>query len=210
MKLRFKIILSILFCLVCIPSYADLHKASIVETVDAQNAAQYHNNMGTFYYNDKDYFAAIKEYRIAIGINPDSQTTATYFNNLGKVYLLLGEIQVKNGLPLQGWDDFSKMAQISFEEAILKDCMKLEYYQNLIKAYKLTGVMNQKKEYFLSNKDKNIFNVIPAALILSEQGNIQYANMLLDDFVVQNPDIIITNDLKKIIKQNLEKTKEDL
>ena len=68
----------------------------------------------------------------------------------------------------------------------------------------------KKKEYFLSNKDKNIFNVIPAALILSEQGNIQYANMLLDDFVVQNPDIIITNDLKKIIKQNLEKIKEDL
>ncbi len=210
MKLRFKIIFSIFLCLICNSSFADLHKASIVETVDAKKAAQFHNNMGTYYFNDKDYFAAIKEYRIAIGINPDSQTTATYFNNLGKVYLLLGEIQVKNGLPLQGWDDFSKMAQISFEEAILKDCMKLEYYQNLIKAYKLTGVTTKKKNYFISNRDKNPFNVIPLALILSEEGNLQYANMLLDDFVVQNPDIIISNDLKKIIKQNLEKIKEDL
>ena len=211
MKLHFKTVLIIFIIFIFrTPVFADLHKADIIEAVDAQKAAQFHNNMGTFYFKDKDYFAAIKEYRIAIGINPDAQTTATYFNNLGKVYLLLGEIQTKNGLPLQGWDDFSKMAKVCFEEAVLKDCMKLEYYENLVKAYELTGESDTKKEYFLSNRDKNIFNVIPAAIILSKQGNMQYANMLLDDFVVQNPDIIISNDLKKLIKINTDKIKEDL
>ncbi|MCD8024785.1 MAG: tetratricopeptide repeat protein [Candidatus Gastranaerophilales bacterium] len=187
-----------------------MHKASIVSTVNAQNAAQMHNNLGTIYYKDKDFFAAIKEYRIAIAINPDSQTTAVYFNNLGKVYLLLGEIQKRNGLPLQGWDDFSIMAQISFEEAISKDCMKLEYYENLIKALELTGQIENKKQYYLSNRNKNPFNVIPAALILSKEGDIQYANMLLDDFVTENPDIIISNDLKKIIKRNVKEQKENI
>lgn len=208
--MRFKILISLLFLAFCSPCFADLHKAAIVNTIDAKNAAQKHNNLGTMYYKDKDFFAAIKEYRIAIAINPDSQTTATYFNNLGKVYLLLGEIQVKNGLPLQGWDDFSVMAQISFEEAILKDCMKLEYYQNLIKAYELTGMTETKKQYFLSNRDKNPFNVIPAAIILTKQGNLQYANMLLDDFVTQNPDIIISKDLKKLIKENVKNARENL
>ncbi len=209
MKLRFKIFLLLLIILTPAYSFADLHKATIVETINAQNDAQYHNNMGVFYYNDKDFFAAIKEFRIAIAINPDSQTTATYFNNLGKTYYLLGEIQVKNGLPLQGWDDFALMAQISFEEAVKIDCMKLEYYENLVKAYELKGILNSKKEYFLSNREKNPFNIIPAALILSKQGDIQYANMLIDDFVTQNPDIIISRDLRKIIKNNNDK-KDDL
>lgn len=192
------------------PAFADLHKATIVSTVDAKNAAQRHNNLGTMYYKDKDYFAAIKEYRIAISINPDAQTTATYFNNLGKVYLLLGEIQKKNGLPLQGWDDFSIMAQISFEEAILKDCMKIEYYQNLVKAYELTGMMEVKKQFLMQNRDKNPFNVIPVAMILEKQGDIEYANMLLDDFASQNPNIIISRDVKKILKENIKKQKESL
>ncbi len=192
------------------PAFADLHKATIVPTVDAKNAAQKHNNLGTMYYKDKDYFAAIKEYRIAISINPDAQTTATYFNNLGKVYLLLGEIQKKNGLPLQGWDDFSIMAQISFEEAILKDCMKIEYYQNLVKAYELTGMMEVKKQFLMQNRDKNPFNVIPVAMILEKQGDIEYANMLLDDFASQNPNIIISRDVKKILKENIKKQKESL
>lgn len=192
------------------PAFADLHKATIVSTVDAKNAAQRHNNLGIMYYKDKDYFAAIKEYRIAISINPDAQTTATYFNNLGKVYLLLGEIQKKNGLPLQGWDDFSIMAQISFEEAILKDCMKIEYYQNLVKAYELTGMMEVKKQFLMQNRDKNPFNVIPVAMILEKQGDIEYANMLLDDFASQNPNIIISRDVKKILKENIKKQKESL
>lgn len=184
-----------------LPCFADLHKASILTPVDATKNAKMHNNLGSIYFKDKDFFGAIKEYRIAIAIDPDSQATATYFNNLGNVYLILGEIQKRNGLPLQGWDDFSKMAQKSFEEAILKDCMKLEYYENLVKAYELTGVTNSKKEFFLSNRDKNPFNIIPAAIILQKQGDYDYANMLLDDFTTKNPDIIISKDLKKMMKK---------
>ena len=199
MKLFYRLIITILIVLIQIPCFADLHKVSITAPIDAKNNAQKHNNLGAMYFKEKDFYAAIKEYRIAIGINPDSQTTASYFNNLGKVYLVLGEIQVRNNMPINPGEDFSKMAEKSFEEAILKDCMKLEYYQNLIKAYELTGSVESKKQYFLANKDKNPFNIIPAAIILKKQGNADYANMLLDDFVSENPNIIITKDLKKWI-----------
>ncbi len=199
----YKILCLTIICIFCTPCcYADLKKASVISPIKAKSNAQVHNNLGTNYFNEKDYFAAIKEYRIAIGINPDSQTTATYFNNLGKVYLVLGEIQTKNRLTTAGGGDFSKMAQISFEQAILLDCMKFEYYQNLIRAYELTGIMEAKKRYFLANTEKNPFNVIPAAIILAKQGDITYANMLLDDFTSKNPNIIITDDLKKFMKEN--------
>lgn len=186
------------------PSYADLHPVSIVSPIEAQKNASMHNNLGCMYFKDKDYLAAIKEYRIAIGIDPNSQSTATYFNNLGKAYLILGEIQVKNKLPTGTMGDFSKMAETAFEEAIKIDCMKIEYYNNLVKAYELLGNLETKKQFFLKNKEKNAFNVIPASIILVQQGDVQYANMLLDDFVVKNPDLIITNDLKKVIKDNLQ------
>lgn len=182
------------------PTYADLYQTSLAKPVDASSNAKMHNNLGTMYFNNKDYFAAIKEYRIAIGINPNSQATAIYFNNLGKTYLVLGKIQKRNGLPLRGWDDFSKMAVVCFEEAISKDCMKLEYYENMVEAYELTGQLHAKKNYFLANKDEK-FNIIPAAIILKKLNEEDYANMLLDDFISKNPNIIITDDLKKIIEK---------
>lgn len=202
MKLYYKILCLAIISFFCLPAYADLKKTNVVSPITAKSNAQLHNNLGTVYFNEKDYFAAIKEYRIAIGINTDSQTTATYFNNLGKVYLILGEIQIRNKLTTADGGDFSKMAEVSFEQAVLLDCMKLEYYQNLIKAYELTGSMETKKRFFLANTEKNPFNVIPAAIILAKQGDIGYANMLLDDFVTKNPDIIISDDLKKLIKEN--------
>lgn len=205
MKLYYKILWLTIICIFFasnLPAFADLKKASVISPINAKSNAQVHNNLGTQYFNEKDYFAAIKEYRIAIGINTDSQTTATYFNNLGKVYLVLGEIQKRNNLPTNDGGDFSQMAQRAFEEAITLDCMKLEYYQNLISAYELVGVMENKKNFFMKNIDKNPFNVIPIALILTKQGQIGQANMMLDDFVTNNPDIIISNDLKKFIKAN--------
>ena len=88
--------------------------------------------------------------------------------------------------------------------------MKLEYYQNLVKAYELRGLMEFKKNYFLNNTDKNPFNIIPAAIILEKQGRVEQANMLLDNFITENHDIIITKDLKKLLKENIEKHKENL
>lgn len=203
-----KLFLRILPALICFaaltavlapPARADLNEVSIVSTVDAQKNANLHNLRGTQYYREMDYFAALKEFKIAIAINQNSQSTAVYYNNLGKVYLVFGEIQRSRRLTRQD-ADFSEMAKACFERAIMQDCMKFEYYKNLVDSYALLGITAQKKDFLLKNKDKNPFNIIIVAIILANEGKNVPAKILLEDFAAKNPDLIITNDVKKFIK----------
>lgn len=182
-----------------LPAWADLNEVSIVSRVDAQKNANLHNLRGTQYYREMDYFAALKEFKIAIAINPNSQSTAVYYNNLGKVYLVFGEIQRSRHLTRQD-ADFSEMAKACFERAIMQDCMKFEYYKNLVDSYALLGITAQKKDFLLKNKDKNPFNEIIVAIILANEGKNAPAKALLQNFAANNPDLIITNDVQKFIK----------
>lgn len=128
-------------------AYADLNEVSITSPVDAQKNANTHNRRGVNYFREQDYFAALKEFKIAIAINPNSQSTAVYYNNLGKVYLIFGEIQRTRNLTRVD-ADFSEMAKTCFERAIMQDCMKFEYYKNLVSSYELLGITKSKKRIF--------------------------------------------------------------
>jgi len=194
-----KIFLAILFFLVSItPSMADLTEVSITPPVDAQKNANWHNKRGTNYFREQDYFAALKEFKLAIALNPNSQSTAVYYNNLGKVYLVFGEIQ--RGRNLTRADaDFSKMAESCFEKAIQLDCMKFEYYKNLVRCYELLGISAQRRDFLLKNLGVNPFNAIIIGIIYAKEGKIIPARGILEQFAVQNPDLIITNDVKKFL-----------
>lgn len=180
-------------------AYADLNEVSITNPVDAQKNANTHNRRGVNYYREQDYFAALKEFKIAIAINPNSQSTAVYYNNLGKVYLIFGEIQRNKNLT-RADADFSEMAKTCFERAIMQDCMKFEYYKNLVTSYELLGIAAQKKEFLLKNLKVNPFNAIITAIILAKEGKYDSAIIILSDFAKQNPDLIITDDVKKFIQ----------
>jgi len=182
------------------PAFADLNEVSIVNPVDAAKNAAMHNRRGTNYYREGDYFAAIKEYNMAIALNPNSQSTAAYYNNLGKVYLLFGKIQKYNNLTTKG-ANFSEIAQKCFEKAILQDCMKFEYYNNLTESYSLQGISAQKKTFLLKNMNLNPFNAIIVAIIMVEEGKTASAITLLDDFASKNPDLLITPDVIKYIQK---------
>ena len=58
------------------------YKKPDVYVIDAQKNAQVHNNMGLIYVDEKCYYAAIQEFKIAISLNPNTQATAVYYNNL--------------------------------------------------------------------------------------------------------------------------------
>ena len=49
-----------------------------ITPVDAARNAKEHNNQGVIYMREGDYLAAIKELKIAIGINPNVQSTSVY------------------------------------------------------------------------------------------------------------------------------------
>jgi tetratricopeptide (TPR) repeat protein len=55
------------------PSYAETDK------INASNNAEMHNNWGVNYLEEGDYFAAIKEFKIAIALNPSKQNNRCLF-----------------------------------------------------------------------------------------------------------------------------------
>lgn len=167
--------------------------------IDAEKNAQKRNNSGVLYMKERDYFAAIKEFKIAIAINPNHQTSAVYYNNLGSAYLELGKIQKQYKLNKNG-ADFASFAQESFESAIAQDCMQLSFYKNLVSSFELQGIMNSKKREYL-NDESNPLNLIVVALIEEKLGNKVNAQIMLDDFIVSYPDLLITVSLKNYLKR---------
>ncbi len=165
-----------------------------ITPIDAQRNAKEHNNQGTIYLREGDYLAAIKEFKIAIGINPNAQSTSVYYNNLGRTYMKIYEYN-KNRL-------IAKWAQDCFEHAILGDCMNMVYYNNLVESYAAQGILDSRAQYLLKRVEKNPYNKIIIGLIYLRQNKIGAAITMLDDFCTNNPDLIITNDVKKIIKAN--------
>lgn len=188
-----------LFFISFAPACADLNEVSITPPVDAAKNANWHNRRGANYFKEQDYFAALKEFKLAIALNPNAQSSAVYYNNLGKVYLVFGEIQ--RGRNLTRSDaDFGLMAQTCFERAIQLDCMKFEYYKNLVRCYELLGVCVQKRDFLLKNIGVNPFNAIIIGIIYAKEGKITPAKGILKNFVIKNPDLIITNDVKKFLE----------
>lgn len=197
-KIYLLFLLVFLPCVWINPVFADLTEVSIVPPVDAAKNANWHNRRGANYFKEQDYFAALKEFKMAIALNPNSQSTAVYYNNLGKVYLIFGEIQ--RGRNLTRADaDFSQMAQACFERAITLDCMKFEYYKNLVRSYELLGIAASKRDFLLKNLSVNPFNTIVVGIIYAKEGKIAPARALLSNFVLKNPDLIITGEVKNFL-----------
>ena len=71
------------------------------------------------------------------------------------MYLIFGKIQREKNLT-RADADFSEMAKTCFERAIMQDCMKFEYYKNLVESYELLGITAQRKDFLMKNL--NSFN----------------------------------------------------
>ncbi len=180
--------------LLAAPSFA---AQSVVQTIDAQNNAQMHNNQGVQYMREKDYLAAIKEFKIAIAINPKAQATSIYYNNLGCAYLEIAKIQsIHANLKKEG--NFALWAEKSFEDAIKQDAMNLAYYKNLVESFYLQGIMN--KSYLKYREGKGFYDKIIVGFIHEKQGRIEASRTAFDDFVSQNPELLISKSLQQHIQ----------
>lgn len=164
---------------------------SEISTIDATRNAKQHNNQGVIFMKEGDLEAAMKEFKIAIALNPNVQATSVYYNNLGQVYMRMYALNNNKLFPM--W------AQKCFEQALLGDCMNFVYYKNLVNVYEARGILNSKVTYHLSQKDKNPYSAIILGLIYLKQSKIGAAVTILDDFCVQNPDLIITSDVKRLL-----------
>lgn len=157
-------------------------------TIDPAKNAVWHNEKGLFYLEMKYYIAAIKEFQLAIKLNPESEVSATFYNNLGMTY---HKINNYHG------------AEIYFKKAIELKPYYLDFRKNLIEVYKKENILNEKADYYnqLIIKDpKDLESYIMLGLIHKNYGNKDYAVMYFNKFLQLAPEFGVSRQIKEIIK----------
>lgn len=174
----------LLLILIAFAFVTSAYKKPDVYVIDATKNAYNHNNLGLMYVDEKCYYAAIQEFKIAISLNPNSQATAVYYNNLGEVYLTIG---------------YPDYALDCFERALQQYSLSFKYYQNLTKTYKMLGMLD--KQIAVYSQEGNALNKVMLGLLYEQKGDIKRAITILDDFAMGEPDLIITPSVKQHIKE---------
>lgn len=178
------LIIPLIFISILVSGY---RKPDVYE-INAQKNAYSHNNMGLIYVDEKCYYAAIQEFKIAISLNPNTQATAVYYNNLGEVYLIIG---------------YPDYALDCFKRSLEQYSLNFKYYENLAKTYKLLGKIDE--QILVYSNESNPLNMIMRGLLYEQKGNYKRAITILDEFAMSEPDLIITPAVKKHIKELVEK-----
>ena len=174
----------LLLQLIVLAFFASAYKKPDVLIINAEKNAYLHNNMGLRYIDEKCYYAAIQEFKIAIGLNPNTQATAVYYNNLGEVYLLIG---------------YPDYALDCFSRALKQYSLSFKYYENLAKTYKALNMLE--KEINNYSDVSNPLNKIMLGLLYEQKGDIKRAIIILDEFAMSEPDLIITPSVKQHIQE---------
>lgn len=151
--------------------------------IDAAKNAFFHNNLGINYLKEHCYYAAIQEFKIAISLNPNTQSTSVYYKNLGDAYMAIG---------------YPDYALQPYEDAIKQYSLNLQYYQALVKCYAALGQVPAKISEYSNNE--NPLNRVMLGLLYIENGNLKRGTIILDEFTMTEPDLLITPAIKNYLK----------
>lgn len=180
----------IIFILLFVSLLTSGYKKPDIYVIDAVRNAQIHNNKGVNYVQDRMYYPAIQEFKIAISLNPDTQASAVFYNNLGEVYMKIGA---------------PDLALDCFERAMLQYSLNLKYYQNLADCYVALKIADKKLQE--TNANSNPLNLVMRGIIYEKTGNVKRAITTLDEFTYLEPDLLITPAIKQhvqnLVRENL-------
>ena len=155
------------------------------QTIEAENNAYRHNNQGIIYLKEKYYFGAIKEFKIAIDLLPNSQATAVYYVNLGKTYEEIG---------------YPELARPCFEKAVSINVLCFDYYLKLAENYKKLGIVDEKLIEF-QGKTESPLNEIMVGLLFIQKGDVSTGVTVLDEFCNKETNLLITTGVKEYINK---------
>jgi len=155
------------------------------QRIDAAKNARLHSNMGNIYYEEKNYLAALKEYELAYNLGCNTTNASVYLYNIARCFINLGNY---------------KLAQNAIKGAIEKDCINMLYYETLVDCYINLNTTETELQKHL-NDNKNPYNRIIAGLIFLKTGQKTNAKIIFDEFIINNPDMIITSDVKRLIQK---------
>ncbi|MFI3300182.1 MAG: hypothetical protein R3Y28_02055 [Candidatus Gastranaerophilales bacterium] len=169
--------------LILISFLTSAYKTLDVYEISAVNNGYFHNNIGLNYMAEKVYYAAIQEFKIAISLNPETQATSVYYNNIGNAYMEIAH---------------PDLALDAYLNAIRLNHFNFSYYQNLAKCYKALDLVGRKiKEYEQKNSP---LDQVMLGLLYIENGDVKHGIITLDNFVMSEPDLIITFSVKKYVR----------
>ena len=152
--------------------------------IQAEKDAYFHNNLGIRYLEDRIYYAAIQEFKIAINLSPSTQASAIFYNNLGETYMFIG---------------YPDMAKTCFEDAIKLYGLNFKYYLNLCECYKALKITNTKISEFQSSK--NVYDKIKLGILYIETNQVRKGVNLLDELCIEEPDLMITPAIRQYLKE---------
>lgn len=190
MKLRFKFfLLIILFFSFFNPVYAINSKHGLDawewQKIDPVKNARLHSNMGNIYFDEKKYIAALKEYEIAYNLTSQTPDSSTYLYNIARCYMKMGRY---------------KLAQRALIGAINKDTVNMIYYDALVDCF-FALKTDEEELYKYAYDTSNPYNRIIIALIFLKRGQKDNAKAIFDEFVGDFPDLLITEDIKSLLRQ---------
>jgi tetratricopeptide (TPR) repeat protein len=160
-------------------------KIDVNYVIDAEKNAAQHNNMGLVWLKERYYYGAIKEFQIAIGLNPNTQAAAVYYNNLGNTYIAMG---------------YPDLAEENFANAIKKYPLNFSYYENLVDAIAKQNNLAVKLNYYKKNRRNNLDDIL-IGLIYGAMGKKEIEVTMLDEFCANEPDLIITPAVQKYVQE---------
>jgi len=186
LKLIYSLILLLLFSPVTLAMKSNHGLDGFVENkIDAAKNARLHNNMGNIYFDEKKYFAALKEYEIAFNLANKTQASGAYLYNISRCYFILGNYS---------------LAKNAILGAIKKDCINLTFYEMLVDCIvKLNEVESELQKYITDTS--NPYNRIIVGLIYLKTDRKMQARATFDDFISQNPDMLITDDIRLMLNR---------
>ena len=161
-------------------------------TINAEKDAFLHNNKGINYLQDRIYYAAIQEFKIAISLSPSTQASAIFYNNLGETYNFIG---------------YPDLAKDCFENAIKLYGLNFKYYINLTECYINLGLAQNKISEFKNSK--NIYEQIQLGILYIKTGEKRKGINVLDEICAQEPDLMITPAIRQYIKETLDGMKTE-
>lgn len=156
-------------------------------TIRAEKDAFYHNNVGLNYLQDRIYYAAIQEFKIAISLSPSTQASAIFYNNLGETYNYIG---------------YPDMAKDCFENAIKLYGLNFKYYMNMADCYVNLGIAQKKINEFYGAND--VYKKIQLGILYIKTGQKRKGVNLLDEICAEEPDLMITPAIRQYIKETID------
>lgn len=178
----------LLITLILLSFITSAYKKPDTYTIDAGKNAFLHNNMGLRYMSEQCYYAAIQEFKIAISLNPNTQAAAVYYTNLGDAYMKIG---------------YPDMALEPYQDAIKQYSLNFKYYENLAKCYKALNLLSTQIARY--STDQNPLSRVMLGLLYIESGDLKRGVIILDEFSIKEPDLLITPAVKQYIKDTVKK-----